>query len=75
MDSSLPGSSVHGIFQERVLEWVAISFSKQTKPKQNPKLVKKKKNDIIKIRAEIHEKEMKDTIANINKTVSWFLRR
>ena len=43
MDSSLPGSSVHGIFQERVLEWVAISFSKQTKPKQNPKLVKKKK--------------------------------
>ena len=27
MDWSLPGSSVHGIFQERVLEWVAISFS------------------------------------------------
>ena len=26
-DSSLPGSSVHGIFQARVLEWVAISFS------------------------------------------------
>ena len=25
---SLPGSSVHGIFQARVLEWVAISFSK-----------------------------------------------
>ena len=24
---SLPGSSVHGIFQERILEWVAISFS------------------------------------------------
>ena len=24
MDSSLPGSSVHGIFQARVLEWVAI---------------------------------------------------
>ena len=28
MDYSLPGSSVHGIFQARVLEWVAISFSK-----------------------------------------------
>ena len=26
MDCSLPGSSVHGIFQARVLEWVAISF-------------------------------------------------
>ena len=27
IDCSLPGSSVHGIFQARVLEWVAISFS------------------------------------------------
>ena len=27
MDCSLPGSSTHGIFQARVLEWVAISFS------------------------------------------------
>ena len=26
MDYSLPGSSVHGIFQERVLEWVAIAL-------------------------------------------------
>ena len=28
MDCSLPGSSVYGIFQARVLEWVAISFSR-----------------------------------------------
>ena len=27
MDYSLPGSSVHEIFQARVLEWVAIAFS------------------------------------------------
>ena len=27
MDCSLPGFSVHGIFQARVLEWVAIAFS------------------------------------------------
>ena len=27
MDCSLPGSSVHGIFQARVLGWIAISFS------------------------------------------------
>ena len=27
MDCSLPSSSVHGIFQARVLEWVAIAFS------------------------------------------------
>ena len=29
MDCSLPGSSIHGIFQARVLEWGAISFSDQ----------------------------------------------
>ena len=28
IDCSLPGFSVHGIFQARVLEWVAISFSR-----------------------------------------------
>ena len=27
-DCSLPGSSIHGIFQARVLEWVAISYSR-----------------------------------------------
>ena len=28
LDCSLPGFSVHGIFQARVLEWVSISFSR-----------------------------------------------
>ena len=27
MDCSLPGSSIHGSFQARVLEWVAVAFS------------------------------------------------
>ena len=31
MDCRLPGSSVHGIFQARVLEWVAIAFKKHFK--------------------------------------------
>ena len=30
MDYSLPGSSVHGILQARMLEWVAIPFSRET---------------------------------------------
>ena len=30
MNCSLPGSSVHGTFQARVLEWVAISFSRRS---------------------------------------------
>ena len=40
VDCSLPGSSVHGIFQARVLEWVAIAFSSRrgyvTLIKKNP---------------------------------------
>ena len=30
MDCSLLGSSIHGIFQARVLEWIAISFSRES---------------------------------------------
>jgi len=30
MDCSPPGSSIHGIFQARVLEWGAIAFSELT---------------------------------------------
>ena len=30
MDCSLPGCSVHGIFQARILEWDAISFSRRS---------------------------------------------
>ena len=30
MDCSLPGSSTHGIFQARTLEWVTISFSRRS---------------------------------------------
>ena len=32
MDYNLPGSSVHGVFQARILEWVAISFSRGSSP-------------------------------------------
>ena len=37
MDCSLPGSSVHGIFQARVLEWGAIAFSRK-QYMQRPKI-------------------------------------
>ena len=39
MDCSLPGSSVHGISQSRVLEWVAIAFALQQKYSVNLDLV------------------------------------
>ena len=35
IDCNLPGSSVHGIFQARVLEWVAISFSRRASQPRN----------------------------------------
>ena len=35
MDCSLSGSSVHGIFQTRVLEWIAISFSRGSSRPRN----------------------------------------
>ena len=35
MDCSLPGSSVHGIFRARVLEWGAIAFSSIILPDRN----------------------------------------
>ena len=35
MHCSLPGSSVHGIFQARILEWVAITFSRGSSQPSN----------------------------------------
>ena len=35
MDCSLSGSSIHGIFQARVLEWIAISFSRGSSRPRN----------------------------------------
>ena len=35
MDCNLPGSSLHGILQARILEWVAISFSRESSQPRN----------------------------------------
>ena len=40
MDCSLPGSSAHGIFQARVLEWGAIAFSEKTSGRLYKELLK-----------------------------------
>ena len=37
VDCSPPGSSVHGIFQARILEWVAISFSRGSSKTRVPR--------------------------------------
>ena len=41
VDCSLPGSSIHGTFSARVLEWVVIAFSVQL-----PTQLQEKDNDI-----------------------------
>ena len=46
MDCSPPGSSVHGIFQARVLEWGAIAFS-DSNMKENQKLYRQAKAERI----------------------------
>ena len=39
MDCSPPGSSVHGILQARILEWIAISSSRESPPTGDQTLV------------------------------------
>ena len=49
------------------------NFTPKTTGKRRTKKPKiSRRKDIINIRAEINEKEMKETIAKINKTKSWF---
>ena len=44
---SLSGSSVHGILQGRILEWVAISFFRERLSRTNSKKKKKKKKKVL----------------------------
>ena len=41
-DCSLPGSSLHGALQARILEWVAISFSMEPKKNDTNELIYKR---------------------------------
>ena len=61
MDSSPPGSSIHGIFQARLLEWVAISFCRESSPTQgsNPGLLHCRQTLYCLSHQEIHEGRLK----------------
>ena len=45
MDCSLPGSSVHGIFQARVLEWGAIAFSEKREKESKMEVAKRQERE------------------------------
>ena len=51
----------------------AIRERRTTKKERKNKVSRRK--EIIKIRSEINEKEMKEMIAKINKTTSWFFEK
>ena len=67
VDCSLPGSSVHGIFQARVLEWGAIAFSKKRWQKYTKDLHKKDLRDgvIIHLEPDILECKVKWALGSI----------
>ena len=60
MDCSLPGSSVHGSFQARVLEWGAIAFSVKPLDTAKPKIRRRK--DLLLLAA---RKNTEDTLGNV----------
>ena len=67
MDFSLPGSSVHGIFQARVLERGAIAFSDDPLPRVMEMKTKVNKWDLIKPKSFCTAKE---TISNVKRKPS-----
>ena len=56
MDCSLPGSSIHGIFQAKVLEWDAIAFSEEQAERER-KAEREKKT-----KPEAQRKQERDTV-------------
>ena len=59
MDCSLPGSSVHGIFQARVLEWGAIAFSEG-----QSRIIKQLRKPTRRLRAEGNFKGVWETVVS-----------
>ena len=68
MDCSLPGSSVHGICQARVLEWGAIAFSNLTTPnvKVNRKNFSRKSSNASGVFVADLNAQMLETDTNMN---------
>ena len=59
-------SSKREVYRNTILPQETIKSSKK---------IRKRKEISLKIRAEIYEKEMKETIVKINKTKSWFFEK
>ena len=70
VSANIPGSSVHGIFQARVLEWVVIAFSDQLARKrhlmwnQSPKqeVEEKKKRHKFRVKTDLNPNASSSTL-------------
>ena len=60
--------------EKHQIDSLTLHLKQLEKEEQKPPKVSRRK-EIIKIRAEINEKEMKETITKINKMKSWFLEK
>ena len=69
MDCSPPGSSVHGILQARVLEWVAIAFSLGVKTYYKATVIKIE-NTVIRIDKQSNRIELRVQKQILNFTVN-----
>ena len=72
MDCSLPGSSVHGIFQAKILEWVAISFFRGSSQPRDWTRVSHIVGRCLKVSGSIFWEVMDMFIALIVVMVSWY---
>ena len=71
MDCSIPGSSVHGIFQARVLEWVAISFSRgSSQPRDQTQVLPHCRQTLYHLNHQGSLKSLRDSLIIITLNVS-----
>ena len=68
-DTILPQETRNSQIKNLTLHLKQLEKEEQKKPKVS------RRKEIIKIRSEINEKEMKETIGKINKTKSWFFEK
>ena len=68
--------AIQSYLRKQEKHWIdnlTLHLKQLEKEEENPKISRRK--EIIKIWAEINEKEMKETIVKINKTESWFFEK
>ena len=73
MDCSLPGSSLHGILQARVLEWVAISFSRGTSQPRDQTWVSRIPGRCSNLWATRDSKQLKEDLKKLYKIIYLYI--